>query len=618
MLKKTFPIIIALLLTFIIGGLYIIGSGGILQMTENAFRDVLLLKSEEERMPDDRIKMLVIDDASLQTLGAFPWPRSLYADVADELMKAGAKAVAIDLLMLEPSVDPAEDERLSQVLKKWPQIYIPVQAVFPLLQETKDALQIERIDRPPKSIQAQAAQLGHANVMQDQDGIIRRLTLGLPDEQERMIPALSVRLANSLLDKNEQIVWDSSLHSWVQNSRKIPSNNRYQVRIDYYSTAYDTVDDAVGGYDRQPFSEVLLGNIDPSYYKGAVVLIGPYSQTLGDRHLTPVSRSIPLYGIEIHANMVQSLLEQNYYQEMKPIGGLLMIFAITLLACLSAVYFKGFKTYISFLLLILIYMSIGYMFFYFEETYIPFLYGMLGIITGFAIVTAKKSSEERALRKHVTHLFGRYVSPDVVRALLASKEPIKPGGVRMDITVMFIDIRSFTPLAEQLSPEETLLILNRYLQMCTETVFRYQGTLDKFLGDGVMAIFGAPQRMENHADLAAEAALELTRLAEKWTEDMRREYGRGIQFGIGLECGEAVVGNIGSATLRMDYTAIGDTVNVAARLEGKAQPGKIVVGPEAASRLQSSFELHTIGMVQLKGKAEPMLLSELVSKRKNQ
>ncbi|SMG53470.1 CHASE2 domain-containing protein [Paenibacillus aquistagni] len=612
---KTFPIIIACLITLILGGLYIGGSGGILQVTENAFRDVLLLKSEEERLPDDRIKMIVIDDESLQTLGSFPWPRSLYADVADELMSAGAKAVAIDLLLLEPSADAQDDQRLSEVMKRWPSIYVPVQAVFPLLQKDKHSLEIERLDRPASTIGADKNQLGHVNVMQDQDGIIRRLTLGLPDEEGNMIPALSVRLANALLEKREQIIWDADKKVWIQGNRIIPTNDRYQVRIDYYSTAYDSIKGALRGYDRQSFSDVLLGHIDPNYYKDTIVLLGPYSQTLGDRHLTPVSRSIPLFGLEIHANMIQSLLEHDYYQEINPMVGLIMIFIITLLASISAAYFKGFKTYISFGLIILLYMSIGYMCFYLTDTYIPFLYGLLGILAGFVVVTAKKSSDERALRKHVTHLFGRYVSPDVVTALLASKDPIKPGGVRMDITVMFIDIRSFTPLAEQLSPEETLSILNRYLHMCTETVFRHQGTLDKFLGDGVMAIFGAPQRLESHVEFAADAALELTRLAEKWTADMEAEYGRGIQFGIGLECGEAVVGNIGSESLRMDYTAIGDTVNVAARLEGKALPGRIVIGPKAAARLESAYELHSIGRVELKGKSEPMELSELLGKR---
>ncbi|WP_028546352.1 CHASE2 domain-containing protein [Paenibacillus taiwanensis] len=612
MRKKAFPIIVVTTITIVLSlSMTLMGHGGLFRMGENFVRDILLLKTEQERSPNDRIKLITIDDYSMQQFGAYPWPRSVYAQLIEQLMNAGAKSVLLDLLMLDPSADLSDDEELAATINKWPRVYVPLQVNFPPLQDYANRMNITRIDRPAATLRVNPKQVGHANVMPDKDGVIRKLTIGLPDESGQWIPSIDVLLANEMLPADQRIEWQESSQSWKRGGVDIPTEGWNQVTVDFYSSAYDDKSTVIQGYDRQSFADVLFGNIEPEYYKDCIVIIGPSSRSLGDMHMTPISRSIPLHGLEVHANMIQSLVEGHFYKEIPTAAAFLVLFVAVILAYASGHMLRGIRGLGMIILLIGAYVVFGYVCFQWQSVYIPFLYGWIGMILGYMIAAGKRSEEERRGRKHVTHLFGRYVSPQVVKQLLESEVPIKPGGNRMDVTVMFIDMRGFTPLSEQLPPEQTIAILNEYLHLCTDTIFRFEGTLDKFLGDGVMAIFGAPYRMEQHAERAAKAAAELLVHAFELQEKLERESGIIVRFGVGLESGEAVVGNVGSEKLRMDYTAIGDTVNIAARLESKAGPGQVLIGPNAASRIADSFPLRTIGPMTLKGKSEPVMVFEL-------
>ncbi|MDK8182512.1 adenylate/guanylate cyclase domain-containing protein [Paenibacillus sp. UMB4589-SE434] len=612
MRKKAFSIVVVTTITIVLSlSMTLMGHGGLFRMGENAVRDVLLLKTEQERSPNDRIKLITIDDYSIQQLGAYPWPRSIYAQLIEQLMNAGAKSVLLDLLMLEPSADLSDDEELAATINKWPQVYVPLQVNFPPLQDYANRMNITRIDRPAATLRVNPKQVGHANVMPDKDGVIRKLTIGLPDESGNWIPSIDVLLANELLPVDQRIEWEESSQSWKRGGADIPTEGWNQVTVDFYSSAYDDKSTVTEGYDRQSLADVLFGNIEPEYYKDCIVIIGPSSRSLGDMHMTPISRSLPLHGLEVHANMIQSLVEGHFYKEIPKVAAFLVILLAVVLAFASGHMLRGIRGMGMIMLMIGAYVVFGYVCFQWKSVYIPFLYGWIGMILGYMIAAVKRSEEERRGRKHVTHLFGRYVSPQVVKQLLESQVPIKPGGNRMDITVMFIDMRGFTPLSEQLPPEQTIAILNKYLHLCTDTIFRFEGTLDKFLGDGVMAIFGAPNCMEQHAERAVEAAAELLVQACELQEKLERESGIIVRFGVGLESGEAVVGNVGSEKLRMDYTAIGDTVNIAARLESKAGPGQLLIGPNAASRIADSYPLRTIGPMTLKGKSEPVMVFEL-------
>ncbi|MFD3272834.1 CHASE2 domain-containing protein [Paenibacillus dendritiformis] len=608
------PLGIAALVTIIAVYVYGFGTGGTFQMAEHALRDALRTKSVAEQAPDDRIKIIAIDEESLNQLGPFPWPRSVYADMINHLMEAGAKSVALDLLLIDPAPDEQDDALLAEQLQRCPQVYLPVQVTLQSRQPDAESLLVERVDRPAASLHVREEQLGHVNVLPDPDGVIRHMTLGLRDENGELIPSLDVLLANRMLPEGERIRWEEEKQAWLRGDKPIPTDARHQVATDFFTSAYGYGESELNGYDRQSFIDVLTGVVDAEYYKDTTVLIGPYATSLSDKHMTPLSRTMTLHGVEIHANMVQSLLEGRFYKE-APFGWNVLALAAGIAAaawCGNRV--RGVLGAGCALLLAGLYTVIWIAVYETGSVFIPYFTEICGMTASYTLLLAYRSREERRARQQVEELFGRYVSPVVVTELLRSREPIRVGGTRCDITVMFIDIRGFTPLSERLAPEETIQVLNQYLHACADVIFRHQGTLDKFIGDGVMAIFGAPYPLERHEEHALQAALSLVRRAELLKQTLGAK-DIAVQFGIGIQSGEAVVGNIGSEALRLDYTAIGDTVNTAARLESQAKPGQVLVGEETVRRLGSRFNMSEVGPLKLKGKSEPVLVYELLAEQ---
>ncbi|MFL1671655.1 CHASE2 domain-containing protein [Paenibacillus dendritiformis] len=608
------PLGIAALVTIIAVYVYGFGTGGTFQMAEHALRDALRTKSVAEQAPDDRIKIIAIDEESLNQLGPFPWPRSVYADMIKNLMEAGAKSVALDLLLIDPAADEQDDALLSEQLQRYPQVYLPVQVTLQSRQPDAESLLVERVDRPAASLHVREEQLGHVNVLPDPDGVIRHMTLGLRDENGELIPSLDVLLANRMLPEGERIRWEEEMQAWLRGDKPIRTDARHQVATDFFTSAYGYGESELNGYDRQSFIDVLTGVVDAEYYKDTTVLIGPYATSLSDKHMTPLSRTMTLHGVEIHANMIQSLLEGRFYKE-APFGWNVLALAAGIAAaawCGNRV--RGVLGAGCALLLAGLYTVIWIAVYETGSVFIPYFTEICGMTASYTLLLAYRSREERRARQQVEELFGRYVSPAVVTELLRSREPIRVGGTRCDITVMFIDIRGFTPLSERLAPEETIQVLNQYLHACADVIFRHQGTLDKFIGDGVMAIFGAPYPLERHEEHALQAALSLVRRAELLKQTLGAK-DIAVQFGIGIQSGEAVVGNIGSEALRLDYTAIGDTVNTAARLESQAKPGQVLVGEETVRRLGSRFNMSEVGPLKLKGKSEPVLVYELLEQQ---
>ncbi|GAC43937.1 CHASE2 domain-containing protein [Paenibacillus popilliae] len=606
------PLGIAALVTIIAVYMYCYGNGGTFQMAEDALRDALRTKSVAEQAPDDRIKIIAIDEESLNQLGPFPWPRSVYADMIKNLMEAGAKSVALDLLLIDPAADEQDDALLSEQLQRYPQVYLPVQVTLQSRQPNGEALLVNRVDRPTASLHVREEQLGHVNVLPDPDGVVRHMTLGLRGKNGELIPSLDVLLANRMLPEGERIRWEEKKQVWLRGDKLIPTDARHQVATDFFTSAYGYGESELNGYDRQSFIDVLTGAVDAEYYKDTTVLIGPYATSLSDKHMTPLSRTMTLHGVEIHANMVQSLMEGRFYKE-----ALFGWNVFALAVGIAAAAWCGNRVRMGagcVLLLASIYTLLWIAVYETGSVFIPYFTEICGMTASYTLLVVYRSREEWQARQQVEELFGRYVSPAVVTDLLRSREPIRVGGTRCDITVMFIDIRGFTPLSERLAPEETIQVLNQYLHACADVIFCHQGTLDKFIGDGVMAIFGAPYPLERHEEHALQAALSLVRRAELLKQTLAVK-DIAVQFGIGIQSGEAIVGNIGSEALRLDYTAIGDTVNTAARLESQAKPGQVLVGEETVRRLGSRFKMSEVGLLKLKGKSEPVLVYELLTEQ---
>lgn len=602
---------VAAVLIFVLSTLaYITGTGGTFHYIENPLRDALGAKNVWQREPVTQIKILKIDSKSLEQIGQFPWDRSVYAKAIEMLGQAKVKAIGLDITFPEPSKDPAQDRALAQALAKYNNVILPVNFNFPAKQNASHLLEYDRIEVPAEPIQASKSQLAHINVFPDNDSRVRRLIVGLSEKNGSMVEAFSVKLANFALSEEEKVRWDASSQAWYKGSDLIPVNKRNQV-ITQFFTEPRQEKDLKTGYDSFSFSDLLNGTIDPKYFADSIVLIGPYTTALQDEYLTPMSSTIKMFGVEIHANMVQSILENRFWSEVsKPVG-----VAILLLILLPALYlferFRGKSAFFLFIAMIVLYIGSFVVMNEAFHLFIPAFYPIFALILMYIWSIVSHYLAERRERGRVTGIFGRFVPPAVVDQMLASGEEVKLGGQRMDISLIFVDIRGFTTLSEKLEPEQVIQFLNEYLDVCTKAIFKYNGTLDKFIGDGVMAIFGAPIQYDNHAEMAVRAALEMKKQTAVMEQKLMEKLGFTVRFGIGINCGPAIVGNIGSEELRLDYTAIGDTVNLTARLESNAKPGQILISDKMYERVHHLFEIESMGEIKVKGKEHPVTIYQV-------
>lgn len=613
MLKRKWLIYSAacVLICFFWSFLYSLGTGGPLNKLESNLQDKVMVQTDAERTPHTDINIIKIDQKSLESLGQFPWDRGMYAELITMLAEAGAKAIALDVVLAEPGNNPDSDAMMAEVMRKYPNVILPVVFNFKARQDAAGEMETESVLYPADTIGAGRDQVGHINVMQDSDGTVRMLTVGLEAADGEMVPAFSVKLANYLLDEENQVHWNGEEAAWYRGSERLPLNKRSQIATEFYSKPREEIT-LQTGYDSQSFVDVYTGEIDAAYYENKVVLIGPYAPGLQDEYLTPLSTTLKMYGVEIHANMVQSLFAGKFFTKATDTVNFTIIIGMTLLALLLFQRITGIKAFAAYGMLAVLFLS-GWVLSYFIMNYfIAVTYPFLSMSSMFVFAVVMHYVTEKKERGRVTNIFGRFVPRTVVDEMLASGEEVKVGGQRRDISVVFVDIRGFTPMSEKLEPEQVIQVLNEYLDICTKAVFKYNGTLDKFIGDGVMAIFGAPVSQPNHPEMAVRAALEMKRQSAELEERCLREIGVPVRFGVGINSGPAVVGNIGSEMLRLDYTAIGDTVNLSARLEANAKPGQILISEETLSRVQGIFVTDSIGEIKVKGKEKPVLVTEVL------
>ena len=366
-----------------------------------------------------------------------------------------------------------------------------------------------------------------------------------------------------------------------------------------------------GGYSTYSWSKVASGEVDPRYFKDKVVLIGAYTSGMMDQYSVPISKEGQMFGVEIHANIIDSLCRGYSYQEAKPE----LITVVNIVICLLYLFLLR-KTNLAIGIgggaVLIVGDLLGARVLYNEGWYIYPFGLVVCIVLMLACHIVGKYVGEWLSKRRIMKEFKKYVAPQVLEQMNKSGElSIKLGGESRDIAVLFVDIRGFTTLSEALSPEQVVEMLNEYLALTTEAIFKNGGTLDKFIGDATMAVFNAPVDLPDYEARAVQAALDIVHGAAKVNVRIKEKIGREVAFGVGVNCGKAVVGNIGCET-RMDYTAIGDTVNTAARLEGKALGGQVVISENLRQRLAGRIITEPLGEMALKGKAEPLAVHSVL------
>ena len=580
---------------------------GAFDFLENQFIDWrFLMRGEIEA--DPRIVIISIDESSFSELNQkWPWPRTYFARLIDRLSREGAKIIGIDIIMSE-SYPGDQDELLARSAKMFGNVIFPSK-----FEETRrvqwKGMQVTLEEfKGPIQIISQSGDVGFLNLPHDGDGFVRRFT-PLREFQEKLHASFDLKIAARYLGIRLEDLKYAPYRTLHLGDRSIPLNR--------YDSAYINFAGPSGTFPRIPFHQVLGGQFPPGFFEEKIVLVGATFLDLKDFFSTPFleekeGEKYPLFGVEIHANIINTILKDRLIKPSSPVLDRLIIFlggALVVLLMLRISPLKG-----AFLVLFIALAYLGTSLWLFTQDILLTTVGPVSTFGGVYIsqVVFRYFTEEREKRR-IRGMFQRYVSPDVVDKLIQDPTKLRLGGEKRELSVLFSDIRGFTSISEKLTPEELLNQLNQYLSAMTSVVLRNGGMLDKYVGDAIMAVFGAPLELENHALVACKTALEMMEELRSLQQVWENESKSILDIGIGINTGEMIIGNVGSPK-RMDYTVIGDNVNLASRLEGvnKEFATHIIISGSTYEMVRGDITVRGLGEIKVKGKENPVPIYELV------
>lgn len=458
--------------------------------------------------------------------------------------------------------------------------------------------------------------VGFFNMQSDTDGVVRRATMILPFGKSRNVgewdlygslDVMAVRAFYGLGADNLVLYYDETgifSIDFGQGAAVRPSDIG-QSFINYHGGVYT--------YPYYSMADVVQGKVSPDALKGKIVLVGATATGIGDIKATPFGGT-DYPGIEIHANVIDNILHNNFLVR----GGkqqfvdVLMIFLFGMplgfVLALVAPRWMWFGIALLPLLMALDYAA------FLHGWWLNFTVPAMTLTGNVVLVSLYRALIEEKEKRRVRSAFSQYLSPEVIRRLLVNPELVEPR--KTEITVMFSDIRGFTTISEKLDAQDLATLLNLYLSDMTRIVFRRQGTLDKYIGDAVMAFWGAPIEEPGHAIRASESALDMMQRVRELQKQWETEGKPKLDIGIGLNTGIASVGSMGSSQ-RRGYTALGDTVNLSSRLEGlnKDYGTNILVAESTHDGAKDSgFVYRELDMIRVKGKLQPVTIYELIGR----
>ncbi len=458
---------------------------------------------------------------------------------------------------------------------------------------------------------------GFFNAPPDADGVVRRATLILPygrspnPEEWDLFASLDVMAARAYLG----LTADQTILSYGQvGIQEIQLGPDLRVRPDHRGQITINYQGPAGSFAHYSMADVASGKFAPGTFRGKLVLVGATATGIGDLKTTPYGgTNYP--GVEIHANVIDNILNQRFLKRgaKQALADVLLIFLFGIpvgiwMALVS-------PRWMWFGLGLLLPLAAADYRTFLGGGWLNFTVPALTLTSNVLLVSLYRALVEEKEKRRVRTAFGQYLSPEVIRRLLINPQLVEPR--KTEITVMFSDIRGFTTISEKLDAQDLALFLNQYLTEMTSIVFRHSGTLDKYIGDAVMAFWGAPFEEPGHAAKACEAALEMMKRVQEQQAQWKAEGKPPLDIGIGLNTGVASVGKMGSA-LRYGYTALGDAVNLSSRLEGlnKEYGTHILVNEttfEAAK--YAGFVFRELDLIRVKGKLQPVRIYELLARQ---
>lgn len=531
----------SLIIAIILSSLFFIG---FLKTSSDRVSDALYF--EEEPFTD--LVIIAIDDRSINEIGRWPWSRTVFSDAISRLKDA--KAIGVDVSFIEPENEDADSA----------------------LQNTLDSL-------------------GEKVVFVSECSEFEGEAC-----QKWLLPIFNVShaAANVYIEHGSAVAVPSQINEERSLSKAI-SEIYLNGEIEAGGKRYIKFSRPM----QVSFVDLLEERANLSEFEGKIVLIGATARNLHDEQQTPIG---VLSGIEIHASAVQSIITDNFIEKQSKTGVILWIF---LLSIITALIFYNFSISISAgitILLIIIYAVISIIMFERGVLY-NLAYPISSAILSYFSMVGVYYLVEAKQRRWLSSVFGKYVSDQVAKEIMEKgEEALQLKGTKRIVTVLFADVRGFTSMSEKLPPEEVVSKLNKYLSVMTDVVFKHGGTLDKYVGDEIMATYNVPLDQKDHALAAVKTALEMQEIAKKLGD---------LKYGIGINTGPAVAGNIGSEK-RLAYTVIGDSINLGARLCSKAEGHQIIISESTYSLIKDSVRVNPLGEITVKGKEKPIKVYEVL------
>ncbi|MCC6174613.1 MAG: adenylate/guanylate cyclase domain-containing protein [Chloroflexi bacterium] len=608
-LTATFVLAVSVLLSALF-------SNGQFAVTSQRLTDVFFENQQSRPATSKNVVIVAIDDKSVVALRrfgrVFVWPRWLYADVVRHLADARARTIAFDMLFDAPGEgDPEFVEAMRAAGER---------ATWVVLASAGDYLSHREAGRghwerysdvfEPREVFAEVARgVGMANQLPDPDGTIRRVPLVF-DVDGAPYPSLPLVAVSRFLRRPD--AWDGPIadNAIPLAGREIPIDTQGTLIVNYAGGPYKSSPPA---FPVLSFVDVANGNFDPEAIRGKLVLVGVTATGFADDFWTPPSVLGKMDGVEIHANVVDTILRTEFLHDAPAwvTIALMVGFAIVAATTLSVL-----PTLVAALVCLLVlggYAVAASTSFDNGGLILNLVYPPLALGLTFAVVVVYRVIFEQAQSRALRGVLGQYLSPSVVAEVTRDPERLKLGGDQREMTVLFSDIRGFTTVSERLDPESLVHLLNQYLTAMSDVIFRHEGTIDKYMGDAIMAFWGAPQRQPDHAELACRAALEMVSALEQLNEAWASQGQPPLRMGIGVNTGTMKVGNMGSNS-RFDYTVMGDAVNLGSRLEGlnKEYGTTLIVSKATLDETSGQLHVRFLDLVAVKGKQAPVEIFEIV------
>lgn len=634
--KLLFAKQIRILFSAIIGllGAWLLSLSPVGNRVEMNALDIQFRFAKDSRKPDSSVVILTIDQNSLQYFKrngkiSWPWPRDFYAAVTHYLAKGGAKAVVYDFHFNEPDEDRVissgaendslfaasirtagnvflsaqlthqyEEDQPGDTLIKFPEAH-------PDLRITQQ-YQFDKTYAPLVPFQEGAKGIGIVNFIPDEDGVCRRVPVVYEFERKQLY-TLSFSVYHNLYHQEsslEKKISSPYLIYWYGQGGPDGVFKYYSIHAVIVSAMKE--------------EQGIEPDIPATVFKDKIVFIGSNAPGLLDLRPTPFTYLEPYPGVEIHATVLSNFLQKHFISEVPFVVLLLVCILFAVVVSLIANNSENIITStIGILIIVLVFLVVSTQLFVQGLIWLKVVFPVMTAALTFFVSVAWNFATEGRNKRQIQKIFGQFVNPHVVKQLSANPDKVELGGEEVEATIMFSDIEGFTSISETKKPKELVEFLNTYFSAASDIFLKHDGTIDKFIGDAVMVQFGIPLKNPNHRILAVRAAYEFSQVIYAMTKAARERGEPVFSTRIGINTGTMVVGYIGGRT-KKEYTVIGDTVNLASRLEGvnKFYGTSLMISETTANeQVLDEFLLREMDLIRVKGKKLPIKIYEVVCPR---